>query len=164
MSILDDFIKDRTATNELLLSNSIVSTGGHLGLPRSCMPQIDDIESFIQQLTARGIAVEYGTVDAKGLKMTQREFNHQKVISLMVGYRDGTKERKPSIVTSDGFVLDGTHRFLADYNLALQTGESTDIEVILVDAEIQTMLSIMSLFSGINYRGVNEVKLDHNYK
>jgi len=77
---------------------------------RENMPQISDFEAFIQDLTQCGVNIVQKFVIASELEPTQNEFNDEKVKAILDKkiYND-----KAIIVTSDGYILDGHHRWKA---------------------------------------------------
>ena len=85
-----------------------------LCLSRDQMPQIDNIDDFIDFVGSHGFVFssEFDYVDH--LRPTQHSFDQTKVDSIING-----KPSKPIIVSSDQFILDGHHRYFA----AKQSGQ-----------------------------------------
>lgn len=84
-----------------------------LDYSRHDLPQIpsNKFDHFVDWLKNKGVEVEHKTVHPKSLKATQDEFNKEKISAFM------KKENvKPTISSNDNFILDGHHRWLADYN------------------------------------------------
>jgi len=81
-----------------------------LNVPRAEMPQIrsHDVTEFLNTLRAKGIKVEEKQQTAGSLKPTQRELNPEKVAALK---GIPTTRDKPIIVSKDGFIMDGHHRW-----------------------------------------------------
>jgi antitoxin (DNA-binding transcriptional repressor) of toxin-antitoxin stability system len=103
-----------------------------LGIPRADMPQIaaDHRGAFVNFLEARGVTHEAPTeVPADSLKPTQAEYSPPRV------ERAGDSDRSV-LVSSDGYVLDGHHQWLAK----LQAGEP--VKVIKLNAPIQDLLRL----------------------
>ena len=84
-----------------------------LDYSRHELPQIpsNKFSHYVDWLQNKGIEIEKKEVDPKRLKATQDEFDKEKIAALMK-----KPELKPTISSRDGFVLDGHHRWLADYN------------------------------------------------
>lgn len=138
--------------------NSMVVPGGNLGIARGSMPQIDSnyMPQFIQHLKDNGIDTKVTSIPAKALKLTQNEYNKVKVLKLMQKYRNSPKAMNhPIIVSADGHVLDGSHRFLAQYNL----DPNSNVKVIQADADINHLLPIARKAGGVRYRNVSDQKL-----
>lgn len=74
---------------------------------RFAMPQISDHDAFIKDLEKNNISVFTDSIDPQELTPTQKEFNWEKVESLLK-----TNWKEKPIITSDDFVGDGHHRWL----------------------------------------------------
>lgn len=79
---------------------------------RSNMPQIHDLEAFIQAARSRGVDVQHKTVDPTKLKPTQARLNHAKVKVLAAKVRKG-ETLPPTVTSRTGRVIDGHHRWAA---------------------------------------------------
>lgn len=111
---------------------------GTLNVPRADMPQIKSAHrgAMVNFLKARGIEAEQGEVPADMLKPTQAEFSPEKVTRAL-GF-DGTD--RSILVSSDGYVLDGHHQWLAKR----EAGEN--VKVIRLDAPIAELLPTVKEF------------------
>lgn len=107
-------------------------------IPRAEMPQIkaEHRGAMVQFMKGRDITHEQDTVPASELKPTQAEFSPAKVKKAME-FDDGNRS---ILVSSDGYVLDGHHQWLA----AREKGESVD--VIRLDAPIDTLIPLAREF------------------
>ncbi len=105
---------------------------GTLKIPRAEMPQIkaEHRGAMTQFLKARGVNHEQDTVPAAELKPTQAEFSPSKVAKAME-FDGGDRS---ILVSSDGYVLDGHHQWLAKR----ERGEQVDI--IRFDAPIADLV------------------------
>jgi hypothetical protein len=84
---------------------------------RDLMPQIDDPVAFMKYLKKEhGIDHIHQELDTQDLSSTQSEFDHEKILKMM---NDGTN--KSIVVSNDGYVVDGHHRWLADHNTTGKT-------------------------------------------
>lgn len=111
---------------------------GSLNIPREQLPQIqaEHRGALVNFLAARGIAHESAEVPADSLKPTQGEFSPRKVQQARE-YQGGDRS---ILVSSDGYVLDGHHQWLAK----LDNGEP--VKVIRLDAPIQDLLRLAHQF------------------
>lgn len=107
---------------------------GTLGVPRAEMPQIrsEHRGAMVNFMNARGIAHEQAEVPADSLRPTQAEFSPKKV-------RKASKRTdgdRSILVSSDGYVLDGHHQWLAKR----EAGEP--IKIIRLNAPIADLLPL----------------------
>lgn len=111
---------------------------GTLGVPRADMPQIraEHRGAMTNFLNARGIEHEQVEVPAESLKPTQAEFSLDKVLKAQ--QFDGGN--RSILVSSDGYVLDGHHQWLA----AVDAGEP--VKAIRLDAPIAELLQAVKEF------------------
>jgi len=107
---------------------------GSLGIPRSQMPQIkaEHRGAMTQFMNARGVQHTQEEVAANSLKPTQAEFSPAKV-KKAIGFDGGDRS---ILVSSDNYVLDGHHQWLAK----LDQGEP--IKVIRLDAPINDLIQL----------------------
>jgi N12 class adenine-specific DNA methylase len=106
---------------------------GTLGIPRADMPQIkaEHRGALTQFLLGRGIAHEQEEVEPDTLKPTQREFSIAKVEQA----KDFQGGDRAILVSSDDYVLDGHHQWLAKYE------QDDPVRVIRFDAPIRKLLA-----------------------
>jgi GNAT superfamily N-acetyltransferase len=85
-----------------------------LGVPRRHMPQIDEkhYEDLFRYIYDNGGKIKKEIVDPADLMSTQSEFSDKGVEAAMTN----GKMNKPIIISSDNYVLDGHHRWLAAKN------------------------------------------------
>ncbi len=76
-------------------------------------PQINDTNSFLSDLKLNGINFTHQRVDTNTLIPTQCEFNDDKVCSIVDNVMQNDAEISPIIISSDDYVIDGHHRWLA---------------------------------------------------
>ena len=119
-----------------------------LTFSRDQMPQLGPKEDFLANLQRHKIKFHKATVDSKDLKSSQGEFNKDAIASLMVD----TKTVKSAIVISkDNYVLDGHHRWAANYN----NDEKTN--AIQVDLPILELIRVAKTFPTTKYKDVQHV-------
>lgn len=137
--------------------NSIETPTGHFGFRRADMPQIEGskIDAYLNFLKQHGVAYRKVWVKVNSLKLTQSEFNKYKVLDLINQNIDKKRKIQPLLVNNDGFVLDGSHRFLALYN----TRPQSDVEVIQIMMPIQQLVRLSNEFSGVAHRDHSDRKI-----
>lgn len=111
---------------------------GTRAVPRSEMPQIkaEHRGAMVNFLKARGVGAAQEEVPAASLKPTQAEFSPAKVAQAKA-YTGGDRS---ILVSSDGYVLDGHHQWLAKR----EAGEP--VKVIRLDAPIADLLPLVKEF------------------
>lgn len=100
---LKSLLKD---TKNKLIENIEIAP---LNLSRDLLPQIDDIEDFVEFLTNNHINWYVEKIKICDIKSTQSEFNREKIENL----KKNLPEIEPFILSNDGYLLDGHHRFIA---------------------------------------------------
>lgn len=116
-----------------------------LGIPRANMPQVgsEDVPEFLADLVRSGVRVERGVAISAGkLTPAQGEMNLTKARA-MAGQRGALK--KPIIVSREGFILDGSHRWLAA--LHAKPGGTYPLRVIRVDLPFRALFIRAHRFS-----------------
>lgn len=100
-----------------LYENQIFVPQGNMNIPRRNMPQVDKAHfaDMLVWLKSQGVSVRRVKTKAIKLKPVQKEINLQAVEQL-VKSKD-PKLSKPFLITRDGFILDGHHRWLALLNI-----------------------------------------------
>lgn len=121
-----------------------------LGFKRKEMPQVEgkNVSKFLDFLKKNDVKYTEKLVDSKTLKPTQNQFNHEKIQG-MIDVID-SKQQKPIMVSKDGFVIDGHHRWLAHYNLGRK------MPVYEIDLNIHDALDMMHEFPLSIKRGLKE--------
>jgi GNAT superfamily N-acetyltransferase len=133
------------------------------GIDRTEMPQIPKAnrEAFLAELTDSGISHKEEAVDPRDLRRTQRAIDPVNVGQMHAAMVAGTmKEGLPIIVSSDGKVLDGHHRWAAAAQLAGEV-PGTTIKITRVDMKMEDLLARARKFNeeqGIAARSMGEVR------
>lgn len=143
-SVLDVIAGDKAMMLDL---GKVQVAGTHLfarvkgKIDRKHMPQIPDDhrETFIKELQESGIEVTERQVDPKQLKPTQSNFAGPKVGKMLKEMRVKGWFGAPILITSDGFILDGHHRWAAK---AMQAFEKAGVRmpVTQIGASIQEVM------------------------
>jgi len=86
-----------------------------LGIPRSEMPQIQGSNraAMVQFLRKRGADSSLVQPVARDLKPSQSNYHRGKVDAMRQAIRDGDLKGGAILISGDGYVLDGHHRWLA---------------------------------------------------
>lgn len=114
---------------------------GTLGVPRAEMPQIRAAHrgALVNFLKARGIDSRAGEVPANDLKPTQAEFSPAKVEKARA-FPGGDRS---ILVSSDGYVVDGHHQWLA------RRANGEPVKVIRLQAPIREVLAQTAEFPSV---------------
>lgn len=117
--------------------------GDGLEIARIDMPQIPKThrDKFFAELEADGVTVKAERVDPTRMKPTQREMDAVNIAGMAKGMRGGTfKEGKHTLIaSSDGYILDGHHRWAAAVVDRIRTGAG-DMGIARVDMPIRQLL------------------------
>lgn len=117
---------------------------------RALMPQIkgDKMKDFLLYIKDKDISYKNVKLPVKELKSTQSEFDLAKVDQMI-----GQKNNGRIIVSNDGYIMDGHHRWLADYNY----NKDSKIESIVIDLPILELMRVAKEYSGVKYSPVSEI-------
>jgi hypothetical protein len=112
-----------------------------LGIPRAEMPQIkgEHRGAFIQFLSGKGITRKNIEAPATSIKPTQAEYSPEKV----KGWAKAGDSDRSVLVSSDGYILDGHHQWLASHT----AGEP--VKAIRLDAPIRDLLRLSDEFPSV---------------
>jgi hypothetical protein len=124
-----------------------------MGVKRADMPQIhkNHYQEMFRYLKKHGAKLSKGKADPRTLKATQGEFSDAGIAKMMDksgNIKTGTSMRKPIIVSSDNYVMDGHHRWLAAYNL------QTTIPTIRVSIPGKQLLDLLNNFKHSTQRDI----------
>lgn len=114
--------------------------------PRKTMPQLPTetgpkMDQFMDYLDGKGVKYEYGTIDPRKLVASQSELNSKKVAKLYGFMRkDGWLEGGTIIISRDGAVIDGHHRWAAAAAASIASGGKMDVTVMKIDGDIDDVL------------------------
>lgn len=139
--------------------NGLTVPVGNLGMSRQSMPQIDNVDEFIDVLSDNKIGVLPDTVNLSELRLTQAEINKDKVLKLLKLLRK-RKYLGRVIVSKDDYVIDGSHRFVALLN---RKGRHGKIDILRVDMnalQLIGMLNANRFEYGVRYRSYSGAELD----
>lgn len=127
----------------------------HMGISRAQMPQIEgrDLPDFERYLKTKGIYLRKKITPTKDLTLCQSELNKFKVMKLM-RKMSASGKLDPIIVSKDGFVLDGSHRFLAVHNAR----DNASIPTLTANVNIRELLAAAQSYPKATFRNVNDQK------
>jgi predicted double-glycine peptidase len=113
------------------------------GVSREDMPQIpkDQLPEFINYLSRNGVPVVRTLADPATLTPVQSEFRQERVDAM-----DGEALKIPLLVSRDGKVLDGLHRWVK-----ARQGKVATVPVLCIDADAPDALELMHDFEGVKY-------------
>lgn len=123
--------------------------------------------AFLEYLKKNGVKIETGaSMPATQMKATQNQLNADKVAGMAWALYSNpdTKDakhplRQPLIVSKDGYVLDGHHRWaaLATYDIMTGKKDVSDIPVIKVNMDIEKLVDASNKFGdefGLERKGL----------
>lgn len=154
-SVIDDLMKRISADGTVFnLSKLNVAGKGNGNLfqrhlrdrPRETMPQLPtetgaDMNRFMDYLKSKGVKFEFGTIDPRRLVASQSELNGPKVAKLYGFMRDGGwKPGGVMIISRDGAVIDGHHRWAGAAAASIARGGTLDVTVMKIDADLDDIL------------------------
>lgn len=113
------------------------------------MPQIkaQKVGAFLEWLASHGYHVRRARKRVQDLRATQREINAEIVAQLAAGDVDRLLADRPMFASEDGYILDGHTRWAA----LLVRDPDTQVEIMEVDADIRTLLSLAWSFPGVEH-------------
>jgi predicted PilT family ATPase len=122
-----------------------------LGIPRDKMPQVKskDYDELIDFLSKKKISLKLKSVKARDLKATQSNFNVDKIVKAASKYSTLAKA-KPIIVSSDGYVIDGHHRWLGALNIR------GNVSIMQANVKAKELLSAINEFPKTFNKNIDE--------
>ena len=121
----------------------------NLGILRDDMPQLDDdvLPNFLKSYQDKGVSVKKGTMEVGRLKATQSQILAETASGMAQSYKEGSFDpaKKPIIISKDGYILDGHHRWAA----MVVTDPASKMRVFQVDTDINTLLKDAGSFKGV---------------
>lgn len=147
----------KTFKDALTIINNLSVPAGNMGIPRSNMPQIDmdKLDGVLDWLDRNDIGYKEEDIAVRSLRLTQGEINSLKVFKLMRMNRSkGFKT--PIVISSDNYVLDGSHRFVAVYN----QDERARMKAIKIDLPVMQAFRALRDAPGVRHRSVSGRSLD----
>lgn len=146
--LLKESIEDLNGT----VRNGIFYPGNTLGIARGDMPQIttEHFPAFVDSLDVR---ITKTKQSISSLKPIQKEINIEKAEVIKRKQGELIKQ-KPIIISSDNYVLDGHHRWLA----ILLMDKNANVPVVKINMPIRQLLDAAHNFDKVEYRDINTFK------
>lgn len=123
-----------------------IPTNG-LGFSRKNLPQLGPSDEFLSNIAKHGIKYKEVSVPSHKLKASQAEFQHDTIRQIMNNPRP-TKSKV--IISNDDHVLDGHHRWLANYNHGVNT------QGVRVDMGIHDLIKLAKTFKNTTYKSITD--------
>lgn len=130
------------------MKNELKIPNHGLNISRKLMPQLGQANKFLDNIEKHDIKWKKEIVNTDTLRATQGEFNRDAIISLMTNPK---KVNSAVVISSDNYVLDGHHRWLAIHNM------HGKIDVIRIDLPILELLSLVKRFDTTYYKDVKDL-------
>lgn len=131
---------------------------------RAALPQVPSANKaqFVDEMRNRGLKVDMESVNPEDLKPIQNHLSATKVSQMYGRFSAGknlpTEERDRMVVSKDGFIIDGHHRYAAGVLMSYGPNPMK-LNVYRVDANKDELLGIVSAWNrsaGIRSIGVGE--------
>lgn len=123
-----------------------------VNISRRKMPQIEGSQKdFIAFLKKNDVKTKIYTVDPNVLKPTQGEFDPKKVTAIEHELPYFQRQKTLSIISSDMYILDGHHRWLAHANTYNM------MDVLQIDLSVDDALELISQYPSISYKKLYEI-------
>lgn len=122
------------------------------GIKRIDMPQVKQKDFFhlLKWLQEHGVKTTHKRVPARTLKPIQKEFNKDIVQrSLERQFDPDNTEPKPIIVSSDNYIIDGHHRWLAMKNIG------SDIKIVHTNIKFDQLLALIIQYPRVYFKSKN---------
>lgn len=120
---------------------------GHRGWVRSRLPQLEkeDVDRFVDALRDEGVQVVSSEERVDDLKPTQKHMDSEKVTKMALDATSGKfpKIRDPILVSRDGHILDGHHRWAALRTLS----PGNTLYTLRVDLPIEQLISLARIYA-----------------
>lgn len=130
------------------LNEELIRPKYSLGLSRDEMPQIRraDIPDFLAFLSSHGVSHHEEMVQASSLKPVQNEINGDKVRSMV------TTVDKPMLVSSDGYIMDGHHRWQK------AVWDNTALRIVRLSMKILPLIELAKKYPKVEMVGINHFR------
>jgi len=162
--------KSNADLTNIEMKNTPLMTQNNVGIPRKMMPQVDpeNKEKWLADTRKQGVKVVEGEADPAKLKPIQSEISAGKVGGIMEAIESGKMDLDSGkladriIVSKDGYVVDGHHRWAAAAMVSLNTDGGVKIPVLKLDLDYKD--SLQQVLDWNKENGVKLVDLNDNTK
>lgn len=148
--ILREAAKNKTDSDitNIEIKNTPLMTQNNVGIPRKMMPQVDpeNKEKWLADTRKQGVKVTEGETDPAKLKPIQSEISAAKVGGIMGAIESGKMDLDSGkladriIISKDGYVVDGHHRWAAAAFVSLNTEGGVKIPTLTIDLDYKDSL------------------------
>jgi hypothetical protein len=128
--------------------HGITVPSGGLGFTRKTLPQLGPTEKFVENLSKHNVKHHEVTVQADRLKPSQSEFSFDNVAAIM---KQKLHTKSSIVISRDGFVIDGHHRWLAHYN------KHEKIKAVMVDMPALEIIQLAKTFNSTSYKELHDI-------
>lgn len=128
--------------------HGITVPAGGLGFTRKTLPQLGPTEKFVENLKSHNIKHHEVTVDSQHLRPSQSQFNFDNVASIM---KQKLHTKSSVVISRDGYVIDGHHRWLAHYN------KKEKMKALQVDMPALEIIQMAKSFNHTSYKDVHDM-------
>lgn len=163
-NILREAAKNKTDSDitNIEIKNTPLMTQNNVGIPRKMMPQVDpeNKEKWLADTRKQGVKVTEGETDPAKLRPIQSEISAAKVGGIMGAIESGKMDLDSGklgdriIISKDGYVVDGHHRWAAAAFVSLNTDGGIKIPTLTIDLDYKD-----SLEQVLDWNAENGVKL-----
>jgi hypothetical protein len=131
-----------------LLVNGTTLFDEGLGIDRADMPQVPGNfkPEFYDQLREGGVTLTPGTATAAKLRPTQKQMDGAAIGKMLATITKESLEKNPILISSDGFVVDGHHRWAAYVALGMAGKQPVEMPVVMVGVPIGEILPLAHEF------------------
>ena len=128
------------------------STDKNLGIPRAEMPQVEskDYPELFKWFKKHGVELKKHDAEPASLKPVQNEFSDPGIVQSIEKGVGNTMPVKPIIASSDDYIIDGHHRWLA----ALNTGQM--IPTLQANVDVHELLDVVLKFPKTYFKDIYE--------
>jgi hypothetical protein len=133
-------------------SMSLPKAKDTLGIKRDKMPQVSskDMDDFKNYLKSNNVSIDKKIADPSKLMASQKEFDADKVADKMAKMNKSNVEPKAIIISSDNYVIDGHHRWLAAKNLGIK------IPALKATMKAKELIKLINKYPKVKNVGINE--------
>jgi hypothetical protein len=120
----------------------------NLGYSRISMPQIEDEQqiNFFKYLDTNGVIFRKKSIIIENIKPAQKDLRVDVAIELLNS--NSPKLKKPLLVSSDMYLMDGHHRWLA----LMFDNPTQKLNVIIIGVKGKKLLEIMKNFDEVKFK------------
>ena len=122
-----------------------------MGITRDKMPQVKstDYDEYKSYLKKNGVTLRPQVVHAKDLKPVQKEFSDQGVERQLNKNKEHDGQNpKPLLASSDSWIIDGHHRWLAALN------SNRNVSILRANVDVHELLSLTLKFPSVYFKDI----------